>query len=459
MPLDLLTPLRLRGRMQAGALVQALGVSRPTLSRAVRAAGDQVVTLGQARRTSYAARRLLRGSAAPLRLYRVDPHGDLSEVGLIHLTHPPYSCALEFSAEGIWPLEAEMREGWFDGLPYPLYDMRPQGFLGRHFARRHAELLQVDDNPERWSDDDVLHALSLLGDDTPGNLIVGETAGRRWLDRVSKVRSGESLSDIVGDEALEAAYPRLARQAMAEGIAGSSAGGEFPKFTAIRRDAAGECRHVLVKFSGSDDAEGTRRWADLLTCEHLALEVLRDELGLEVAQSTLHRAAGRTFLEVVRFDRQGLLGRSPIVSWAALNGALFGVGKGWGDVGRLLAERGWLPEADVPRLERLGLFGQLIANSDMHDGNLSFVPSARGVSLAPAYDMLPMLYAPQRGVELPPREYTPKLPLPAARDAWEDAARAAVRFWHVAGRDARISAGFQSLCTANADLLRKRLSR
>ncbi len=56
----------------------------------------------------------------------------------------------------------------------------------------------------------------------------------------------------------------------------------------------------------------------------------------------------------------------------------------------------------------------------MHDGNLSFRPriaqEKTSLELAPAYDMLPMLYAPQRGVELPPVNFAPRLPLPAERE-------------------------------------------
>ena len=83
----------------------------------------------------------------------------------------------------------------------------------------------------------------------------------------------------------------------------------------------------------------------------------------------------------------------------------------------------------MERLEALGLlqpavqeqcatlwhFGQLIANEDMHEGNLSFqpaLPGEVGLRLAPVYDMLPMMYAPARGVEIAPREFTPPLPLP-----------------------------------------------
>jgi hypothetical protein len=68
--------------------------------------------------------------------------------------------------------------------------------------------------------------------------------------------------------------------------------------------------------------------------------------------------------------------------------------------------------------------------------------------------MLPMLYAPQRGVELTVREFTPALPLPAEQAAWQDAARAAIVFWQQAAGDARISAAFRKVCAANAARVR-----
>jgi hypothetical protein len=83
----------------------------------------------------------------------------------------------------------------------------------------------------------------------------------------------------------------------------------------------------------------------------------------------------------------------------------------------------------------------------MHDGNLAFRP---GLQLTPAYDMLPMMYAPQRGVELPPREFTPTPPIPAEREAWSVARPAALAFWERAAADARISQDFRAICAANA---------
>lgn len=453
---DLVNLLRLRGRLQAGELLKALDVSRATLMRQVRAAGDDVIARGSARRTTYAARRALRGSKAALPLYRVDEQGGIHEIAHLDLTYPD-GCAVEFLAAFGWPLDDEMQPGWFDGLPYPLQDMRPQGFLGRNFARHHAALLQAPEDPTVWSDDHALHAMSLLGTDLLGDLILGEPACRQWLERVQAGRLGRD-EPLVDDAMVPQSYERLAASAMAQGLVGSSAGGEFPKFEAVRRNHDGRIQHMLVKFSGSDDSPGTQRWADLLVCEHLASQVLTTHLGIWAATSRIHRFGGRTFLEVERFDRHGLYGRSGVTSWASLNGAMFGLaGAPWVEAARRLGARGWLSADDVRLTALLWHFGHLIGNNDMHDGNLSFQPRAAdgrpGLQLAPAYDMLPMLYAPSRGVELPPREFRPRLPLPAERELWALAAQAAVAFWKSAAADARISSGFRAVCADNAEVL------
>jgi hypothetical protein len=143
---DLIRALRARRHLPAAELLASLRVSRATLMRAVRAAGPEVLTIGRARRTSYAARRLLRGSADPQPVFQVDERGGSTEVGRLNLAYPDGS-ALELSAAFPWPLDDSMRDGWFDGLPYFLQDLRPDGFLGRQFARIHAQVLQVGDDP------------------------------------------------------------------------------------------------------------------------------------------------------------------------------------------------------------------------------------------------------------------------------------------------------------------------
>ena len=63
-----------------------------------------------------------------------------------------------------------------------------------------------------------------------------------------------------------------------------------------------------------------------------------------------------------------------------------------------------------------------------------------------------MLYAPQRGVELAPVIFAPRLPLPAERDAWQQAA--ADQFWSRAANDARISDQFRAICSDNLRTVR-----
>jgi len=443
---DILHILRLARVLSGAELLLRLQKSRPTLSRAtmmrmVRELGDQVVVRGAARRTSYAARRPLRGSTEPLPVYRIDRKGRGEQIAVLDPIYPA-GCALRYEQPLEWPLAPEMRDGWFPGLPYPMDDMRPQGFLGRNFARNYASLLQVGPDPQKWPEDDVLYMLAHFGHDTAGNYIIGEAAYRRHLEAMQQGLAAVNEAD----------YPALATAAMQAGDAGSSAGGEFPKFTAFR-EQEGHRAHVIVKFSGNDHTPGVQRWSDLLVCEHLALEAVARELALPAAQSRIHRADRRTFLEVERFDRHGEFGRSPVCTWAALDAALFGMaGDNWNRAAaRMLSDR--YISADTQRgINRLWHFGRLIANSDMHEGNLAFVPGAEGgppLELAPAYDMLPMLYAPARGVELPQREFAPALPLPLEREDWLAAADAALAFWRGAAADERISAGFRAVCKAN----------
>ncbi len=441
-PAEVLNAIRVRHRMPAGELVTRLGISRPTLMRSIRSLGDQVISLGRARRTAYAARRGLRGRLEALPIYSIDRDGTASEVAMLFPTHPQ-GCAVRYKQQLDWPLDAGMEDGWFDGLPYFIEDMRPQGFLGRQLARAHASVLQVPDEPRRWSEDDVMYALSILGSDQPGCHVLGEQALRTWLDQPLEATALE-------DRQIKRAYPELASAAMAGWAGGSSAGGEFPKFTALRR-AGDQAFHVLVKFSGSDQSPGTVRWSDLLVCEHLAGVAVREHMGIDAAHSTVYQFGERTLLEVRRFDRHGARGRSPVCSWYALNGGLFGIAPGsWVLAASALAQRALVDPATQAQIVALWHFGQLIGNTDMHDGNLSFLP---GLKLAPAYDMLPMLYAPERGVELPERKFAPKLPLPAEREAWTLAHAAAQSFWAQAAVDARISRTFRAICARNLEVL------
>jgi hypothetical protein len=415
------------------------GIDRATLLRLVRLArraDDQVLRLGHARRSAYALRRPVRGRAAPLPLYRIDTAGEGHLLGHLSLLEPAGS-AMQWAAPCPWPLDPDMADGWFDGLPYPLYDMAPQGFLGRHFARRHARHLGVSERLADWSDEDIVHVLARFGPDQPGDLVLGETAFEAAL-----AARARRLPSTPAD------YPGLAEHALAYGDAGASAGGEHPKLTTlIERD--GEPIWVIVKFSGADATPVVQRWSDLLVAEHLALETLRSDLGLPAAASRILHAGGRTFLEVERFDRCGAHGRAPVCTLASINPALVGLaGEPWPAKCARLQRRGWLSSAALGHIRRLWWFGRLIANSDMHDGNLAFRP---GLEPAPAYDMLPMQYAPTRTGELPRVDAQPPLPLPDEQADWAEVRPAAVRFWSRCAAEPRIGSGFRAIAAARAE--------
>ncbi len=442
---QLLAVLGRHAATSASELADALEVSTPTLHRLLQEVSDRVVVAGRARRTRYALRRAMRGEMSTLPLYEVDESGR-AEL-LSHVTPvQPQGTHADLSATG-WPVPEESVDGWWDGFPYPLHDMRPQGYMGRQFARAEHRQLAVSENPQEWSDDDVLHVLARTGADVSGSLILGNAAYEAWLAR--KVAAPR----VLDDQDVPAAYAAMAQQAIAAGVPGSSAAGKFPKFAALRDLPDATTPHVLVKFSGNDELPPVRRWSDLLVCEHLALECARSLDGVASPPSRIVRHAGRTFLEVERFDRHGLHGRSRLSSLATLNAALIGdTTTDWTRLAARLMPMRLLSPADAQAIERLWWFGRLIANTDMHTGNLSF-RARESLALAPCYDMLPMAYAPLPGGEVPVREFTPPLPLPPQRVAWSAACTAALRFWRLAADDGRIGATFRVVCHANADTL------
>ena len=452
-----------RAAASATDLADALAVSLPTLHRLLAENAGQVVVTGRARRTRYALRRALRGRLVDLPLYTVDSSGGAHLLAQLTPVQPQGSCMRLEATD--WPVPDEARDGWWSGLSYPINDMRPQGYLGRQLARAEHRSLGVSANPEEWTDDDVAHVLSRMGSDASGNLILGNAALERW--QMHKLSTPESTASIK-PRAVGRAYARLAERAIAAGVPGSSAAGEFPKFTALREWAGAKTPHVLVKFSGADSSPAVQRWSDLLVCEHLALECAAtlpggDKVGSAAsARSRVVMQDGRTFLEVERFDRHGLYGRSPLISLGTLDAALLGAGTAdWSRLAALLHAAGLLGADDVQRIDHLWWFGRLIANSDMHTGNLSFTTQAgtNVLTLAPAYDMLPMLYAPLPGGEVPTRHFVPALPLPPQRALWTAACRAAVEFWLRAAGDTRVSEGFRGLCRANAGKLQQVIDR
>lgn len=392
-------------------------MSKSTLQRSLQRERDRILTVGRARATRYAARRQVDGVLTPIPIYEADPDGAIRHAMTLHPVEP-----FGFYVEG---LVAEVDSGFESTgiddpeLPWFLVDARPQGFLGRAWARGHVDQ-GFGGDPERWTADQVLRFLTHYGSDLVGALVVGAFA--RDLLR-------HTLPGAVDREA----YPELARKALSEVPWGSSPGGEHPKFTVPGR---------IVKFSPVIDEPSGQRWADLLAAEHLAHEVLRRH-GVDAARSAIVDADGRRFLEVERFDRHGPAGRSGVVSLAALDRT--GIARElrrWSLGTAALVREGRLGAEEHARVEWLEAFGHLIANTDMHPGNLSFrMRGTRLTGLAPVYDMLPMYFAPRYG-ELPREGYDPA----AEREAFPPSAIEAARaLWEQVVASGAVSEDFERI--------------
>ncbi len=410
----------------APALAAALALSQPTLSRALRDLGDEVLAFGQARRRRYALRRDVRGLGSCFRIWRIAANGMTEEFGA--LTALPQGAFHFAPASPCDWLSGEFQDGVFPDLPWFLNDLRPQGFLGRAFARAVAKVLLCPQDPRQWQPEQCLHALLAYGDDLPGDLVIGPHA----LERAQTPRAAFALD----------ALPGFAEQALTGLAVGSSAAGEQAKI-ALNLLLEGSAHACIAKFSPKMDSALGRRVADLLEAEAIA-DALLAAPGEMSAQT--YDLANRRFLIAQRFDRTALpaarSGRRGLVSLASVDSAYFGGMDNWASCAERLAGNGWLSSIDAHRLTLRYQFGRLIGNSDMHFGNCSLHFSNRlPFALAPNYDMLPMLFMP-RGMELPEVDFTPPH---FGGITFEHARTLAQQFWRSVSESARISDTFKGI--------------
>lgn len=407
---DLIRKLLNQGPMSSRQLIDIMKISQPTLSRALRMIGDDIIRIGAGPSIQYALRDIYRGfRSAPI--YRITDEGRVSPLGELIPVHP----------EGFVMVQTNNVSLHSDGLPWWLFDMRPQGYLGRAYASTYAADLGLPENPEQWADSDVVRALLAHGHDAIGNLLIGEQARERFLEMPEPTPVERA-----------ATYPALALAAGAGEAPGSSAGGEQPKFCTYT-----ERGHVLVKFSTPDDNPVSERWRDLLLAEHLALRVL----GVE---TEVYDFGSQRFLEIPRFDRVGSLGRIAVYSLRALDAEFIGNARApWPVLVNSLVTKGHVHPDAATGTARLWAFGMLIGNTDMHHGNLSFISNhGRPYHLAPAYDILPMGFAPRTGGAIVNELRPASLPEIISRDIWQEALALAEDFFVIARSCGRFSANF-----------------
>jgi len=404
------------GPVPAGALCKRLGVSRPTLARALAPMSTEIVTLGAARSTQYAQRDTLRG-LSDIAVCRVNATGQIEPLGQLTPVRPG----------GFVMRDSAGQTTYYEGMPWWLVDMRPQGFLGRAYAQQHALPLGLPSDVRHWSDTDALRALLVNGSDAVGNLLLGDLARGRF------VNAPEPLVVAVSD------YPRLADEALTVGETWSSAGGEQPKFCAYC-----DRGHILIKFTVADESRIAERWRDLLLAEHHALKTL-EAGGVPAAQSQIQDVGAQRFLEIERFDRVGKFGRHAVISLGALDGEFVGNATApWPVVTAELARQKAITAQAHEDAALLYAFGTLIGNTDMHAGNLSFVSdTGRPYAMSPAYDMLPMAFSPTSSGLVRDSIRVAHLHSSVEGPAWRRALELAQKFLVRLRNDARFSANFE----------------
>lgn len=427
------------GPKKAAELARILCVSQPTLSRQLAKLGREILPLGKGKAACYARMLDLRGMGSRFPLHSIDENGDASLLGeVIVLTGGSFAW---MPVNGLYSL--------YRHLPWFIEDMRPEGFIGRAFATRLSSELHLPQRLGDWNSEHLLTALACRGEDCMGNLILGEESLRRYFAR--SMNPGSLQSSVDTDKE----YPQLAAAALAGEPAGSSAGGEQPKFTVAVADN-GLVRNLLVKFSPPLATAEGRRWGDLLLCEHIALDLIA-KTGYRASRSFIKEIEGRIYLEVERFDRAGRWGRRRAVSLGSIDAEFFGQRDNWIAASRRLENSRMISAEDATALRWLSAFSAFIANVDQHFGNISLLmPDSNKLffKLAPAYDILPMLYRPDFGIENT-LAFSPPVALMHAIEVFESARNCGLLFWETAAGDQRISESFRGVCRENIRIIKK----
>jgi hypothetical protein len=423
---EILAFIGLHGITSSQTLCQLFKISQPTLSRILSSIKNERVVIGKARETQYALQRKITDTKTPIPIYEINEDASSHQLGILYAIKP-----------NSFYFEAKIHDavsGIYKDLPYFLNDLRPTGFLGR-FIPLQNEDLHLPKDISLWTAEHSLKYLSQRGWNTIGNIILGDLSFQLYLEK------SHSLKNSIGVKNREKHYPLYANDVLATSDPGSSAGGEQPKFTTILLP---ENQHVLVKFSPPMDTKIGKRIADILICEGIALKILQKN-GCDAADSEIFIYDARVFLEVKRFDRIGKFGRRGIISLGTLDAEFSGTMSTWSKTAADLVNHKIIAAHLLEKIRFREIFGELIANNDMHSFNLSFFTKSNSITdLAPVYDMSPMLFMP-RNNQIVKREFTPALPLPENAGTWIAALAAAEEFWHAVLEDKRISLDFKNI--------------
>jgi hypothetical protein len=425
----------------AGDLAAKLKVSQPSISRGIAelTRTNRIVRMGTTRGARYGLRRTIVDTGSTWPIYRVGVAGEVEQIAALHAL-----AADEFLVEPQANLNLRRVGGLRQGLPYYLQDQRPGGFLGRAVPRQFPEL-HLPQRVNDWNDDHYLRYFTRHGGSAVGNLVLGEAA----LNEMLAARTQQTVIALVQREQR---YAELAELAMIGGMPGSSAHGEHPKFATAVASAAGagsdDIQHVLVKFSPPRNSDIGARWSDLLTAEHVAhrtIDAHATQTGLTACRSELLFFGERAYLEIRRFDRHGAFGRLGVTSLFAIDAEYYGRLDSWTSAGARLFADNLIDASTLTQLRLATAFGALIGNTDRHFGNVAFLDDySSAFKLAPVYDMLPMLLAPEHG-QVIEREFAAPPVTADTLDVWTQARTMAVEYWSTLTGDDRVSKNFRAI--------------
>ena len=408
-----------RGPSTAPELQEALGISQPSFSRLVDRAGASIVAFGRARLRQYGLACTLGPLVGPTALFRIDEDGEVEEIGQLVPIAPD-----RLVADG-----PRIRPEVGRDLPWFLRDLRPSGFMASLVPG--VALHGLPPDLGRWDAARLVAYAARLGWNLPGAHIIGETAVRDWVER-----RAAPPDRIDGEVAAE--YARRARVVGAPGDPGAWVSGDHPKFLATRTGPDGP-RPVIVKFSPPRRDRSSRRVADLLVAEHLALRSLADA-GHLAAPSTLIEADERVFLEVERWDRTRSGGRRATVSLAHVADRFTSPARSrWSAATARLLSDDLIDEALHHQVRFREQFAEFVACPTVALGDLALqLADLRLVGAAPAYGVAPRSLAPVGGIV--PAAMPHLMPPPAAnRDVAHAAQEVALTFWTAVRDDERIS--------------------
>jgi HipA-like C-terminal domain len=431
---ELINLLERDGEQTAVDAAMRLRVTGSTITRAVKALGAEVITLGRGQHTRYARPLYAYSDRAQWPLFWVSATGELSEFAVASQVQPG---AIHVYGSGL-----NVRSGV--DLSWALTPLNLRGFLGR--AQRQqlgAVATNWDAKTEQWSVAQRVFSAQSATLDHAGAIIFGEDALRMW----QQASSASAVPDDIAT--LAAHYDSLADGANEGRVAGSSADGEQPKFSTRVTDANDNIRHVLVKFSPPRGTPFGERWNDLLRAEAHAATTLANA-GFDVPHTRIVSSKKRMYLESARIDRTGARGRRHLLPLLSVHGAFIaGAQQHWPDTVRRLIAQKRLPISALETTQTLFAFGQLIGNTDMHFGNLGVIAKtpqqlARGqFDLAPVYDMLPMRFAPNAHDDFGYTDFTPTLSAALSEIALSNAKALASTFWDRCAQDRDVSEGWR----------------